>query len=49
MLQYYPELEVVELVQDAYMDRDSSGIIYFQLHTLIHSFIILQSHTNDDP
>ena len=41
MLQYYPELEVVELVQD--------GIIYFHLHTLIHSFIILQSHTNDDP
>jgi hypothetical protein len=29
--------------------RDSSEIIYFQLHTLIHSFLILQSHTNDDP
>ena len=46
MLQYHPELEVVELVQDG---RDSSEIIYFQLHTLIHSFLILQSHTNDDP
>ena len=46
MLQYHPELEVVELVQDG---RDSSEIIYFQLHTLIHSFLILQSHANDDP
>ena len=31
------------------MDLDSSGSIYFQLHMLIHSFIILQCHTNDDP
>ena len=41
MLQYHPELEVVELVQD--------GPRFFQLHMLIHSFIILLSHTNDDP
>jgi hypothetical protein len=33
MLQYHPELEAVELVQDG---RDSSEIIYFQLHTCMY-------------
>ena len=42
MLQYYLELEVLELVQD--------GPRFFWDHLLptAHSFIILQSHTNDD-